>query len=215
MYKLYYSPGSCSLIVHCLLEEFGVPFELQLVDTGKGEHRTPEYRKLNPKGKVPALVTPDGTLTECVALVEYLCDRHDADGTLLGKPGTWQRARTLERIATLATEIHPMFNRYFHVDDFADDETVREAVKARGSEKLLAWFGAEDAAMKAPYWSGGDRATAADIYFMTLARWGRWLTPKVTLMKNIEPFMKRMGERPAVARAMAREGINPFGPMSG
>ena len=51
MYTLYYSPGSCSLIVHCLLEEFGVPFELKRVDAASKD----EYRKLNPKGKVPAL----------------------------------------------------------------------------------------------------------------------------------------------------------------
>jgi len=209
MYTLYYSPGSCALIIHCLLEELGVPFEAKRVDTEKGEHRTDEYRRLNPKGKVPVLVTPDGPLTECVALIEYLCDRHDAKADLLGKPGTWARAKTLERIATLATEIHPLYNRFFHVDDFSDDEAVRAGVKARGVEKLLAWFRAEDAALTGPYWSG-ERMTAADLYFMAAARWGRWLEPKVTQMPNIEPFMRRMGERPAVARAMAREGITAF-----
>ena len=209
MYTLYYSPGSCALIIHCLLEELGVPFEARRVDTGRGEHRTPEYRKLNPKGKVPALATPDGVLTECVALIEYLCDRHDTTGALLGKHGTWQRAKMLERIATLATEVHPVYNRFFHVDDFTSDEAAGAAVKARGLEKLLDWFREEDAALTGSYWSG-DTMTAADLYFMTTARWGRWLEPKVTLMPNIERFMKRMGERPAVARAMAREGITPF-----
>jgi glutathione S-transferase len=154
------------------------------------------------------MVTPDGPLTECVALIEYLCDRHD-DGRLLGKHGSWERAKTMERIATLATEIHPLYNRFFHVDDFADAEPAREAVKARGAEKLLAWFRNEDAALTGPYWSG-ETMTAADLYFMATARWGRWLEPKVTRMANIEPFMRRMGERPAVARAMAREGITPF-----
>lgn len=209
MYTLYYSPGSCSIIIHCLLEELGVPFATKRVVTENGEHRTPEYLKLNPKGKVPVLVTPDGPLTECVALIEYLCDRHDPESKFLGKHGTWKRAKTLERIATLATEIHPLYGRFFHVDDFADDEGVRSAVKDRGAEKLLAWFRAEDAALTRPYWSG-DEPTAADLYFMAAARWGRWLDPKVTQMPNIEPFMKRMGERPAVARAMAREGITPF-----
>lgn len=79
MYTLYFSPGSCSLVVHCLLEELGVPFELKRVDANAKD----DYRKLNPKGKVPAIAGPDGVLTECVAIV------------------------------TLATEIHPVFNRYF------------------------------------------------------------------------------------------------------
>ena len=209
MYTLYYSPGSCSLIIHCLLEEMKVPFELKRVDFESSEHHGAEYRKINPKGKVPALATPDGVLTECVALIENLCDRHD-DGKLLGKPGSWQRSRTQEQIATLATEIHPLFNRFFHEDDFADSKEVQGAVKARGTEKLLGYFRDQDAALTGPYWSG-DSLTAADFYFMVIARWGRWLQPSALRMSNIEPFFTRMTQRPSVARAMANEGIKPFG----
>ena len=209
MYTLYYSPGSCSLIIHALLEEFAAPFEAKRVDFASGEHRGADYRRINPKGKVPALATPEGVITECVAIVEHLCDRHD-DGALLGKPGTWRRARTLEQIATLATEVHPLFNRFFHEDDFSDSKDVQAAVKARGTEKLAAYFREQDAALTGPYWSG-DSLSAADFYFMVIARWGRWLDPPATRMKNIEPFYTRMIERPAVARAMAREGIKPFG----
>jgi glutathione S-transferase len=210
VYTLYYSPGSCSLIIHCLLEEFGVAFELQRVDTAAKEHHGEEYRRINPKGKVPALMTRDGVLTECVALVEHLCDRHDSRGTLLGTIGSWKRAKTLEQIATLATEVHPLFNRFFHVDDFADGREVREAVKARGNDKLLAWFREQDAALTRPYWSG-ETLSAADFYFMVIARWGRWLDPPANEMGRIRPFYERMIARPAVAKAMQTEGIKAFG----
>jgi len=210
MYTLYYSPGACSLIVSCLLEELEVPYELKAVDFAAHEHHGAEYRKLNPKGKVPALVTPEGVLTECVALVEYICDKHDKSGKLLGRPGSWQRAKTLEQIATLATEVHPVFNRFFHHDDFAAAKEVQEAVKARGAEKLLEYFREQDAALTKPYWSG-DSMTVADLYFMVIARWGRWLEPSAIRMKNIEPFFARMVERPGVKRAMEREGVKPYG----
>lgn len=210
MYKLYYSPGSCSLIIDTLLEELGVEFEMQRVDTQAGEHRGPAYLAINPKGKVPALVTPDGVLTECVALIQYLCDKHDARGALLGKQGTWQRAKTLERIATLATEIHPLFGRLYHAADYAPQSEAQAAVKAHAAEKLLAWFRAEDAALASPYWSG-EAMTAADIYFAVVVRWGRLLDPPATRMKNLEPFFRRMTERPAMARALQREGIVAFG----
>jgi glutathione S-transferase len=208
-YTLYYSPGSCALIVHILLEEFGVPFEAVRVDTASGEHRRDEYRRINPKQKVPALATPEGVLTECVAIVEYLCDKHDG-GRLLGAPGTWQRARIMERIATLATEIHPLFNRFFHEDDFSPDAGVQAKVKEQGARKLAAWFREEDAKLTGPYWSG-DALTAADLYFTVVARWGRWLSPPANEMKNIRPFYERMLARPAVKRAMEREGIQGFG----
>ncbi|HEY4998038.1 MAG TPA: glutathione S-transferase N-terminal domain-containing protein [Usitatibacter sp.] len=210
MYTLYYSPGSCSLVVHVLLEELGVPFEAKRVDLAAKEHHGPEYRKLNPKGKVPALATPEGLLTECVAIVQYLCDKHDAQGKWLAAPGTWRRAKTLERIATLATEVHPLFNRFFHADDFSDAKDVQDAVKARGTEKLLAYFSGQDAALTGLQWSG-DVLTVADIHFMVMARWGRRLDPSAIRMKNIGPWFTRMTERPAVKRAMEREGITPFG----
>lgn len=210
MYKLYYSPGSCSLIIDTLLEELGVEFEMERVHTEAGEHRKPGYLAINPKGKVPALATPDGVLTECVALIEYLCDKHDGPSRLLGKPGTWQRAKIRERIATLATEIHPLFGRFFHEDDYAPDPQAQAAVKAHAATKLKAWFRAEDAALAGPYWSG-DAMTAADIYFAVMVRWGRWLDPPATRMTNLEPFFRRMTERPAMARALEREGIVAFG----
>jgi glutathione S-transferase len=211
MYTLYYSPGSCSLVINCLLEELKVPFQMKKVDIEANEHNEAEFRKINPKGKVPALVTPNGVLTECVALVEYLCDKHDATGRLLGRQGTWERAKTVEQIATLATEVHPLFNRFFHQDDFASQIEYQEAVKARGADKLHAYFREQDARLVKPYWSGGHAMTVSDLYFMVIARWGRWLDPPANEMKNIRPFYERIVARPAVARAFAKEGIKAFG----
>jgi len=65
-------------------------------------------------------------------------------------------------------------------------------------------------ALKKRYWSG-DTLDASDIYFMVMARWGRWLAPPANEMPNIRPFYERMIARPAVARAMQREGIKAFG----
>ncbi len=207
--KLYYGTGSCSLLVHFVLEELGVAFEPVLVDLSKGVQHDATYRAVNPKGKVPALVTPEGTLTECVAIVECLLDRH-GDGALLAKPGTWARAKTMERVATLATERHPFFNRFFHADDFSDDAAVRAAVKAHGTKRLVEWFAAEDAALAGDWWSGSPRPDVSDLYFAVIARWGRWLDPPATRLPRIEGFLNRLAARPAVARALAREGITLF-----
>ena len=212
MYTLYFSPGSCSLIIHCLLAELGVPFELKRVDFEKKEHHGAEYRKLNPKGKVPALATPNGVLTECMALAEYLCNRHDAEGRWLAKPGSWQRAKTLENIATLSTEIHNnLFNRFFHEDAFSADPKVQAEVKAVAAGRLGEFFRGEEAGLEREYWSGNGAPDAADLYFMVIIRWGRWLSPPATRLGRLEPFFKRMTERPAVAQSFQREGIPPFG----
>ena len=212
MYTLYFSPGSCSLIVNCLLEELAVPFDLKRVDFESKEHQGEAYRKLNPKGKVPVLVTPDGPLTECMAIVEYVCDRHDRERRWLPEPGSWERARALERIATLSTEIHNnLGSRFFHADAYSGDPAVQAAVKASGAHGLTSFFREEDARLKRDHWSGGASPDASDLYFMVVARWGRWLEDSALRMPNIERFFRRMTERPAVKRAMEREGIKPFG----
>jgi glutathione S-transferase len=209
MYTLHYAPGSCSMLINMLLEELAVPFEAVRVDFGRGDHRRPAFLAINAKGKVPALVTPEGVITECMAIAEMLCDRHGGEA-FLGKPGSAARAKTVEEMATLATEIHPLFNRFFHESDFSADPAVQAAVKAHGTTKLLAWFREQDAALTGEYWSGGDSPTLADHYFAVIARWGRWLDPPATRMKNIEPFLNRIAARPAVARALAREGNTLF-----
>jgi len=205
MYTLHYSPGSVSFVIHILLEELGVPFELQKAETKSAQYRA----QVNPKGKVPALTTPKGVITECVAILEYLCDHHGG-GRLLGEPGTWERARTLERIATMATEMQPVFNRFFHADDFSPDEAVQGGVKSHAATKLVAWFREQDAALKTPYWSG-DEFNAGDIFFTVMTRSGRWLDPPANEMRNIRPAYERVIARPSFARAMAREGVKAFG----
>jgi len=212
MYQLYYSPGSCSLIIHFLLEELGVPYELKRVDTEKKEHQSAGYRKLNPKGKVPVMVTPEGPITECVAIAQYLCDRHDPGHRLLAAPGTWRRSKQLEQVAMLATEIHNnLFNRFFHADAMSADEKVQGEIKADAARKLGAFFREEDARLTGDFWNGRDGPDLADLFFMVMARWGRWLDPPALRMRNIEPYYRRMSERPAMAKAFADEGIKPFG----
>ncbi|QJR09753.1 Glutathione S-transferase GST-6.0 [Usitatibacter rugosus] len=209
MYTLYYSPGSVSMVTHMVLEELGVPFEAVKVNLEKKAHHEPAYLKINPKAKVPSLGTSDGVITESVAILEYLLDKH-GDGSLLAQPATVERARTMERMAYLATEIHPLMNRYFHADDYAAEESVQKAVSEFGQAKIVAFFQREDGKLTAPYWSGGTAPNVADFYFAVVARWGRWFKPKSIEMPNIRAFQERMASRPSVQRATAREGNTLF-----
>ena len=209
MYTLYYSPGSVSMVSHMVIEELGVPFEAVRIDLSAKAHHEPAYLAINPKAKVPALRTPDGVLTESVAILETLLDRH-GDGSLLAKPGTMGRAKTMESIAFLASDIHPLMNRFFHPDDFTTDTAMQDAVKRHAVEKLVAWFRKEDEKLTGDWWSGGAMPTVADHYFAVVARWGRWFDPPATRMPRIEAFLHRMAARPAVQRVLSREGNTLF-----
>src|SRR4051812_11091820 len=75
MFRLYYATGTCALATHIALEEAGAPYEAVAVDFASQAQRRPEYLAANPKGRVPALVTESGTLTETPALLLYVAQR--------------------------------------------------------------------------------------------------------------------------------------------
>jgi len=75
MFRLYYAPSTCALATHIALEEVGTPYEAVLIDFRSQSQRSPEYLAVNPKGRVPALVTESGTLTETPALLWFVAQR--------------------------------------------------------------------------------------------------------------------------------------------
>src|SRR3954451_13541464 len=102
--KFYYAPGACSLASHIALEETGAAYEPVHVALAKGEQRTPEYLRINPKGRVPALVEGDWVLTENPAILRYLARRFP-------DPELWpnearEEARCAEWLAWLAPTLH-------------------------------------------------------------------------------------------------------------
>jgi glutathione S-transferase len=78
MLTLYYATNTCALASHIALEEAGAAYETRWVDFGAAEQTKPEYLKINPKGRVPALVTDRGALTETPAILAYIAQTHAA-----------------------------------------------------------------------------------------------------------------------------------------
>jgi len=78
MFTLYYAPNTCALASHVALVEAGAPYALKLVDFGKTEQRQPDYLKVNPKARVPSLVTPRGILTETPAMLAFIAQSFPA-----------------------------------------------------------------------------------------------------------------------------------------
>lgn len=89
---LYYSPGACSLAPHIILEEIGLPFRLAHVSTADGSTRAAEHFKLNPKGRLPVLVTGDSVLTEAPAILVHLAMQHPDKKLLASTPDALVRS---------------------------------------------------------------------------------------------------------------------------
>ena len=190
--KLFYKPGACSLASHITLRESGKDFTLDGVDLMKKRlENGDDFFAVNPKGQVPALLLDDGTLlTEGVAIMQYLADT---------VPDS--RYKTIEWLNYIATELHKGFTPLFRPDTPEDFKpTVRALL-----EKKMQYV---NDSLKDNQWICGPRFSIADAYLFTVLRWAYAVKLNMAGLSNIDAYMARMAERPAVAAALKAEGLN-------
>lgn len=204
--KLFYSPGACSLAIHVILEEIGLPFDPVLSNTRDGTLYTPLFTAVNPKSKVPALMRDDGSvLTELPAIAFWLARSNPGAGLLPG--GAEGEARALEMMEYIAATVHMQgFARLFRTVNFSPDEAGFPAARAKGHEIIAKSLAIIDAQLSGKQWLVGTYSVAdAALFFIEM--WGK--RAEITLPDNIAAHFLRMQARPAVQRALAREGLTP------
>jgi glutathione S-transferase len=204
MYTLYTAHGACSTSVHFVLEALGVPYEIKTVALKDGAQNLPEYKAVNPRSKVPALVVDGVTLTEAGSIIQYLCDKH-APNTMLGAPGTIERARGTQWMAYIASGVHPHWTRHARSARFGNDVAD---IDAKAIEMWQAeWdFIETELATKGPYTCGAT-VQASDFYLFTLLRWGRTISPSTTDRPHVKVFFDKMSALPSVQKVLKDAGL--------
>ncbi|MEN0580940.1 glutathione transferase GstA [Phytobacter palmae] len=199
--KLFYKPGACSLASHIVLREAGKEFELARVDLAKKcLENGDDFLAINPKGQIPALAIDANTLlTEGVAIMQYVADSVPKSD-LLPPVGFLSRYKTLEWLNFVATELHKGFTPLFRPDT---PEAFKPTARAL-LEKKLEYV---DAALANQQWINGENFSIADAYLFTVLRWAVAVKLNFPQASNIAAYMQRVASRPAVAAAMAAEGI--------
>ncbi|MEP7083900.1 MAG: glutathione S-transferase family protein [Betaproteobacteria bacterium] len=211
MYQLYYFPGNANLAPHMVLEEIGAAYELVIVDRANNAHGSPEYRKLNPSGRIPVLIDGDLVLFETAAICMHLADRHP-EAALAPPIGTSERAEFYKWLVYMSTTLQPELITYFYphrlTDDKATAEQVQRHAEARvsGPGAMLDILDAQLARSGGP-WLLGAQYSVADPYLMMLARWTRGMAEPANKRKHLRPFLDAMAERPAVRRTFEQEGL--------
>lgn len=207
MLKLYYSPGACSLVPHVALEEAGVEFQALRIPIAEGGHLQPEYLAINPHARLPALGTDQGVITENIAVLNFLADRLGAEGSVpRGDP--FAAARTNELLGWFSSSVHIAFAGVWRGGRFTDDEKLWPALEAGGRKVLLRQFD-EIEALCVDEWLVPGHFTAADTYLLTFLRWGKRIAFDIGRYPQWSALVGRILERPAVQRALDREGLKP------
>jgi len=219
----YYSPGTCSLAPHIVLEEIGEPYELELISASgprEGEMTSkPEWKAINPKARVPALLGipgriggADNILTEVPAILVYLARTNPAAKLLPSDPAA--EARCIEWMSWLSSNVHSMaFAQMWRAQRFTTDEEGFAAVRNRGRENISECFAyIEKLLADGRGWAIAEGYTVVDAYLLVFYYWGRCrirldmgiLCPAWTRLSEL------VAERPAVQRALNAEGITIF-----
>jgi len=209
---LYYWPGACSLAAHIVLEEIALPFNAVKVDFSAGKQQTPEYLAINPHGRVPALQTSWGVLTENPAVLRYLGgiaanqphapDLWPADLKIEARCGEW--------CSWLASTVHVTYAHISRAERYADTLDGRAEVARKGVEACRPlWEEIEDR-LHGLQWALGEHYSVLDAYLQVFWNWGRGTRLKYDMKREFPAWTAhalRLAERPATQRAFAREGL--------
>lgn len=210
MIQLHYHPGNASLIVHILLAELGVPFELVPVDRANDAHRSPAYLKLNPNGQIPVLVDRDLVLYETAAICLHLADQHPA-ANLAPPLRSAERAHYYKWMVWCSNTPQAMLMHYFYSERMVNDGDAAAAaqVQARAEARIGGMLDVLDAqlASHGADWLLGADYSAVDPYALVLCRWTRGFARPARSLPHLKPYLQRMLARPAVQRAFATEKL--------
>jgi len=199
MLTLYTSPGSCSRASHIALEESGLDFDVRLVDFSKAEQREPDYLAINPKGRVPALATDQGVLTESPAILAYIAALSPAG--LLAPTDPFAFARMQAFNLYLATTVHVAHAHGRRAARWADDAAAQAAMAAKVAQNMRDGFTLIEAGLTGD-WVMGDAYTVADPYLFTFASWLDGDGVDIADFPRVQAHFERMQARPAVQRAL-------------
>ena len=208
MYTLHWNQGSASLVAHLALEEAGVPYKLKLIDMDKGEHKTPDYLKLNPNGKVPALQLDNGgVMFETNAIAMYLGDRHPESGLA---PAVADPARPLynQWLFHLTNSIQPLYLLFYYPERHTTNPAHVEEIKAKAMEQIgEAWDRIERSlAAKGPHMIG-ERFSAADLPVVMLSHWSQAQPDMLAKRPHLRRLVELVSERPAVKRVLVQNQL--------
>lgn len=208
---LYYSPGSCSLAPHVVLNEIGRPFELRKFATADRANYSAEYLAINPKGRIPALQIDGFILTEVPAILAFLGRRFPSSG-LYPADGSEAEARCLELLAWSSNTVHVAYAQLFRPERFVLNERDYASVKESGRINYERCLADIEKKLQDQEYSLGARFTVVDPFWLVFYRWGvRSGYDMRSKFSAYTAYAERLCRRSSVQRALTAEGISVWG----
>ena len=200
---LAFAPGACAVVPYILLTEAGAEFQTRNVNLGKGENFSPEYLKINPKGKVPALIVDGTVITENIAIHVWI-DRQFPQAHLLPRdPMT--HIQCLSFLGWCGSGIHPKLTQQARPERYCDAPGSLDRVKQLGHEGMVEQYELAEEMLAGKTWFFEERFSCADAYFYWTFRRGAAFGADLSRFKNCMAHRQRMEQRASVQALLAHE----------
>jgi glutathione S-transferase len=204
MLKLYYAAGTCALASHIALQETGAPYTAERVDFKSNQQNSPEYLAINPKGRVPSLVTDRGILTETPAMLAFIAQSFP-QSKLAPVDDAFAFAQVQAFNSYLCSTVHVAHAHKGRGYRWATDEASFADMKRMIPKSVGASFALIEHKMLKGPWVMGETYTICDPYLFTLAGWLEGDSVDLATLPKVADHRKRMSERPAVQKVLAEE----------
>ncbi len=206
MLKLFYAAGTCALASHITLAESGAAYTVERLDFKTEDQRKPDYLAINPKGRVPALLTAHGPLTETPAILAYIAQAHPAAKLApLDDPFAFARVQAFNNY--LCSTVHVTHAHGPRAYRWADDAEAQASMKRKVRENMLANFELIEPMLAHGPWVMGEAYSICDPYLYTISRWLEPDGVDLALLPRVQAHRERMAARPAVRRALEEEAL--------
>src|ERR1035437_9224520 len=170
MLKLYYAPGTCALASHIALQEAGAAYTTERLDFKSNQQNSAKYLAINPKGRVPALVTDRGILTETPAMLAFIAQSFpQAKLAPLDDPYAFAAVQAFN--SYLCSTVHVAHAHRMRGYRWADDEATIAGMRRAVPRSVTACFELIEHNMLAGPWVMGEAYTICDPYLFTIAQW--------------------------------------------
>ncbi|MEP6826659.1 MAG: glutathione S-transferase family protein [Aestuariivirga sp.] len=204
MLTLYTAPKTCSLACAIALEEADADYDLVKLDFPAGEQRGAAYLAKNPKGRVPALATDKGIITEVLAIVAYVAQTYPKAKLAPTDPFDFALMQGFNSYLSSTVHVNHAHNR--RGARWSDDPAVVEAMKIKVPQNMTDCFTLiENGMLKGP-WVLGQNYSVADGYLFTISGWLANDLVDIAKFPHVHDHFKRVGERAAVKRAVEKHG---------
>jgi glutathione S-transferase len=204
MLKLYFAPGTCALASHIALAEAGAPYTTEKVDFKTNQQNSPEYLGINPKGRVPSLVTDRGILTETPAMLAFIAQSFP-QSKLAPLEDSFAFAQVQAFNSYLCSTVHVAHAHKGRGYRWATDEASFADMKRMVPKSVSASFALIERGMLRGPWVMGEAYTVCDPYLFTIAQWLEGDSVDLAALPKVADHRKRMAERPAVRKALAEQ----------